>query len=224
MNDESSKGGRQSRDLPPEQSRIKARALANASSQWGTVAKKEGQAGIQAKTQLSAQKLAEENLPAYWSREWYMQQYEQAGQNFEEMGRVTGYSPSTLRRFGLRYHGLQLQNPRRDDARRLVTEAWANGEQNKLHLAQRFGVSIGSVASWVADLQEHRRIHVSTPQRLAMAGPFPAETAEVAQRAFEGDLPGAAAWLSRLTKKGLLRRIAPGRYDLPLQAVSEESP
>lgn len=100
--------------------------------------------------------------PLYMAEEWLRKQKQRLG-TFAAISREYGY-PETTMQGAARQFGWELDKPRRTDAKAAVQAEWRAGNHNKKALAKAHSVSIGSVFTWVKELESEAVPAASAPQ------------------------------------------------------------
>lgn len=109
---------------------------------------------------LYEQRLIEEDCrrldyPLYYAEEWLRREKDRLG-TFQAISDLYGYSTSTLS-YAAQQFGWPPEKPAQPSKREQVRADWQAGGVTKSALAERYGVSIGSIFNWVKDLEVRRR-------------------------------------------------------------------
>lgn len=99
-------------------------------------------------SEWSVQKVVEAGYPLYIHSRWLKEKMDE-GLSFEAIAQKFGYDGETVRRWA-EAHGHYTPSTRKNmkEKKTAVLADWKTGEYTKKQLAEKHGVSIGSVSNW----------------------------------------------------------------------------
>ncbi|MFC5849561.1 hypothetical protein [Deinococcus petrolearius] len=161
--------------------------------------------------------LRRRGLPLYWCRAWVDARLAE-GATRVQLAVESGHPERAVTGYLRTVYGLGKFHRLTESTQQQVRAQVAAGKSREA-VAADLGLSshtVGTYARGLATVRERQYQDV-----VEQVGAWPAPLSRIAERAFGGDAPAASAWLRKKIKRGWIKRVRKGWYDLgtvPVQA------
>lgn len=186
--------------------------------------------------------LRQRHLPLHWSEAWVRTRLAE-GKSVKQIALLSGSPASTVGNHLQRVHGLYVYRKLNGDDIASIRQRYAAGE-SRPQIAADLGVSKVTVGKYLKGLPtEFERGTAATQQpdsahlpsngelspraqglqawserlfhkRVEQVGTWPTSTAVIAEHIFAGNAASASEWAARMVKKGRLKRLSRGWFDI----------
>lgn len=160
----------------------------------------------------SIEELQAERLPLFWNEAWTLEQLRQ-GRSIAQIALLAGGWPiRTVGNYLLNVYGISLFKPRLNSGSQQVLRDNISAGASRASAGKELGVSRFVAAYHARGLPTQRDRNFEAKAKAV--GQWPATTAEIAEKLFQGSGNRASSWCRDMVKSGRLQQVKRGVYDL----------
>ncbi len=160
--------------------------------------------------------LMERNLPLYWCKNWVQAQLSQGYSATQIALNAGGYQKMAVSRHIRLKHGLGTRAMLTPDQQDQIRARAAEGA-TRLQLMQEFSISEFTASKYAQMVQADEELLLRFRQESARVS-WPATRPQIAESLFEGSKVRADNWVAERYRRGWLRRVKTGVYEVNLHS------